>query len=208
MIAYLVLRLIQAVIILILVTLMVFMAMHFLPGDPVLMFISQDKYADITQQELQVIRHQYGLDKPLAEQYVDWIGGVIHGDFGVSIVQQEPVIELIRQRLPVSLYLGVLTFIIFNLVGMPAGIICAVRRGRWMDNLITVVANIGLTMPVFWLGILLIYLFGLYLNWLPIYGYTSPFTDFWLSIRQAIMPVICLSVFPLPRLPTRHAPVC
>lgn len=182
--------------------------MHFLPGDPVLMFISQDKYADITQQELQVIRHQYGLDKPLAEQYVDWIGGVIHGDFGVSIVQQEPVIELIRQRLPVSLYLGVLTFIIFNLVGMPAGIICAVRRGRWMDNLITVVANIGLTMPVFWLGILLIYLFGLYLNWLPIYGYTSPFTDFWLSIRQAIMPVICLSVFPLPRLPTRHAPVC
>jgi peptide/nickel transport system permease protein len=80
------------------------------------------------------------------------------------------------------------------MVAISAGIVCALKRGSYLDTVVTFLTNIGVSAPIFWLGILLIYLFGVYLKWLPIYGYTSPFEDFWLSTRQVIMPVICLSV--------------
>jgi peptide/nickel transport system permease protein len=94
-------------------------------------------------------------------------------------------------------HLGILAFIIATIVGIPAGVLCAVRRGGWLDNLVTTLANIGITVPVFWLGILLIYVFALYFKWLPVMGYTSPFENFWLSTKQLIMPVFCLAVGPI-----------
>jgi peptide/nickel transport system permease protein len=99
--------------------------------------------------------------------------------------------------LPVTVYLGLLALILSILAGIPAGIISAVRRGKIIDSIITVIANIGMAVPIFWLGILGIYLFAYKLGWLPVMGYTSPFENFWLSIKQAIMPVICLTVVPL-----------
>jgi peptide/nickel transport system permease protein len=178
-----------------LVTMMVFVALRLLPGDPVLMYISSDQYAEITADELQHLRHQFGLDKSLPMQYVDWIAGVLRGDLGSSIVQRRPVSEIIAERLPISFHLGIIAFIIHIIIGIPAGVICAVRRGTWIDTVVTVLANVGTTIPVFWLGILMIYLLGLELKWLPVFGYTSPFTDFWKSTRQLIMPVFCLCVF-------------
>lgn len=90
-----------------------------------------------------------------------------------------------------------LAFIIGNLIGIPMGIIAAVRRGKLTDTIVTVLANLGMTVPSFWLGFLLVYLFGLQLSWLPTMGYTSPAEDFWLNCKQLIMPVICLVVFPI-----------
>jgi peptide/nickel transport system permease protein len=197
MISYIVRRLSQALLTLLLVSILIFLAMRFLPGDPILMYMGQDTVNHMSIEQVEAMRHEFGLDKSLPSQYVSWISGVVRGDFGVSIAFGEPVTDIIIKRVPISLYLGSLTFIIFNLIGIPAGVICAIRRGKWLDTIITVLANIGITIPVFWLGILLIYLFGLYLNWLPIYGYTSPFTDFWLSSRQIIMPVICMCVLPI-----------
>jgi len=101
------------------------------------------------------------------------------------------------ERFPVTLHLGIVAFIIGAVLGILSGLVAAVRRGKWIDKIITPLTYIGITIPVFWLGILLIYAFGLKLHWLPISGYTSPMEDFWLSTKQLIMPVICMAVFPL-----------
>ena len=179
-------------------SMIVFSVMRFLPGDPILLYVSQDDYSRTTSQEdIDALRKKFGLDKSIPRQYVDWIWGILHGNFGNSIFFGTTVIEEIESALPITFYLGIITFILANLIGIPAGVICAVRRGKWLDTILTVLANVGITAPVFWFGILLIYLFGLYLGWLPIQGYTSPLENFSLSTQKIIMPVICLVLFPL-----------
>lgn len=194
---YIIRRLSLALVVLIIVTGMVFILMHMLPGDPILFYLTQDKYAQAPPEVLAELRHQFGVDKPLFVQYLNWVGDILHGDLGQSISRRAPVNDMIRQALPISVYLGLLSFFISNIIAIPVGIISAARRGKWSDTLLTIFANIGITAPTFWVGVMLIYFFGLLLNWLPTHGYTSPFDDFWMSIRQSIMPVICLSVFPL-----------
>jgi peptide/nickel transport system permease protein len=130
-------------------------------------------------------------------RHCHWISGVLRGDLGTSILNHSPVTQEILKRLPITVHLGLLAFIIAIIIGIPAGVLCAIRRGSWLDNLVTTLANIGITMPVFWLGIILIYVFALYFKLLPVMGYTSPFEDFWLSTRQIIMPVFCLALGPL-----------
>lgn len=197
MLAYIVRRLIIAVVVLFLVTLLVFFAMRLLPGDPILMLVTANQAQEYNEERIVELKREFGLDKPLVLQYFDWIGGVVHGDLGTSILHNSPVSQEIRRRLPISLLVGGLAFVIGHMIGIPAGIIAAVRRGKWVDNVITTLANIGMTVPNFWLGILMMYAFGLQLKWLPIMGYTSPFDDFWLSMRQLVMPVACLALFPI-----------
>jgi len=192
--AYIIRRLIVAVAVLILVTLIIFFIMRLLPGDPVLLFISQERYEEITFEELAAARQKFGLDRPLTVQYFDWLGGLVRGDLGNSIFTGSPVTKEIARALPISLFLGVLAWIFSHAIAVPAGIVCAVRRGKWMDTVLTVLANIGITAPIFWVGVILIYIFGFSLEWLPIYGYTSPFDDFVMSIKRAILPVFCLSL--------------
>jgi len=197
MTTYIIRRLILAVIVLFLVSVFVFLAMRLLPGDPVLMYMSASSVQEITEEQLDEVRREFGLDKTLPMQYLDWITGVLHGDLGTSILNRSPVTQEILRRLPITLHLGVLAFIAAAIIGIPAGVLCAIRRGGWLDNFVTTLANIGITVPVFWLGIILIYVFALYFRWLPVMGYTSPFENFWLSTKQIIMPVFCLAVGPL-----------
>jgi peptide/nickel transport system permease protein len=141
----------------ILATIITFCVMRLLPGDPILLFVSQDEYTRTTSQEdIDALRKKFGLDKSLPMQYLDWIGGVVKGDFGESIFFGTTVMEEIGAALPVTFNLGVITFILANLIGIPAGVICAVRRGKWVDTVLTVLANLGITAPIFWLGILMI----------------------------------------------------
>jgi peptide/nickel transport system permease protein len=197
MTTYIIRRLVLAAIVLFLVSVFVFLAMRLLPGDPVLMYMSASSVQEITEEQLDQVRHQFGLDKTIPMQYVDWITGVFRGDLGKSILNRSPVMEEILRRIPITAYLGILAFIVATIIGIPAGVLCAIRRGSWLDNFVTTLANIGITVPVFWLGIILIYVFALYFKWLPVMGYTSPFENFWLSIRQIIMPVFCLAVGPI-----------
>jgi peptide/nickel transport system permease protein len=197
MLTFIIRRIILAVIILILATLLVFFAMRFLPGDPILMVVTANQQQEFNEEYLLELRHQHGLDKPIIVQYFNWVGDVLRGDFGISILTERPVADEIFRRLPISVHVAGLAFVIGHLLGIPAGVICAIRRGKWLDTVITTLANVGITVPNFWLGIILMYIFGLSLKWLPIMGYTSPFEDFWLSTRQLIMPVICLLIFPL-----------
>jgi peptide/nickel transport system permease protein len=195
MVSYTGRRFIQSVIIVIIVSLLVFLMMRLLPGDPLLMFISQGQYDLLSEEQVDKIKHEYGLDKPMMLQYVSWLNNLVHGDLGKSLYYHQDVSKLIANRLPTTLHLGITAFIFGNILGIVVGVISALRRAKAADLIVTIIANIGITIPAFWLGILLVYSFGLKLGWLPIHGYTSPLDNLWVSTRQMIMPVICLSVF-------------
>lgn len=183
--------------VLLIVTVIVFLLVRLLPGDPILMYMSQQDIQEITPEQIAIIRHDLGIDRPLFVQYFDWLGGILTGDFGNSIIHRGAVIDDIKQRLPITMHLGILAFIISIIIGIPMGVITAVRRGTWMDTILTSLGNFGVTIPIFWLGILLIYAFGLKLELLPIYGYPSPFEDPWGNLQHIVMPVFCLSVPPI-----------
>lgn len=193
--AYIIRRLFMGVIIMLIVSIMVFLFMRLLPGDPLIVYISRSDMTDLSPEQMQRLKQKFGLDKPMPIQYVNWIAGIFHGDFGTSLYYNENVERLIAERLPITAYLGFMAFLLSGILGISFGVICAVRRGTWIDTVVTFLANIGITMPAFWLGIILIYLIALKAGLLPVHGYTSPFEDFWLSVKQAIMPVLCLSLF-------------
>lgn len=195
MATYIIRRLLMGLVIVFIVTIMIFLFMRLLPGDPLEVYINQSEMSNLSPDQLQQLRQKFGLDKPMPIQYIHWISGVFRGDFGRSIYYDIQVRRLIMERLPVTIHLGFLAFILSGLLGISAGVVCALRRGTWVDTLVTFLANIGITMPSFWVGIILIYLLALKAGWLPVHGYTSPFEDFWLSTKQVIMPVICLSLF-------------
>jgi peptide/nickel transport system permease protein len=190
-------RLFLGLLVLLLVSILVFSAMRLLPGDPIRMLLTQNQQQDLTEEQIMQFKHKFGLDKPLIIQYFDWLGGLFHGDMGNSILARTPVANEIFRRLPITLHLGLTAFVIGIIIGVPAGILCAVRRGRWIDTVVTILSNIGITLPVFWLGILIMYLFGQNLKWLPVMGYVSPFSDLVGNIKSIIMPIFCLSLFPI-----------
>jgi peptide/nickel transport system permease protein len=190
-------RLIQSFIVLVLVSIIVFLAIRLLPGDPIRLVVSSDNAQSYSEAQIEELRHEFGLDKPLPVQYFNWVGGLFHGDMGTSIFTRAPVSAEIFRRLPITLYLGFISLIVSLVIGVPVGVVSAIKRGKWLDQLVISVSNLGITVPIFWLGLLLIYFFGLYLKWLPVMGYTSPFEDFWMSTKQLVMPVFCLAVFPI-----------
>jgi len=193
MLAYITRRLIQTVLVLVFVSLIVFSLMHIIPGDPVLIMLGDQA----TPAQIEAFRHELWLDRPLWVQYVHWATNILQGDFGKSLFYQQSVTSLIAARLPITFHLGVVALILSTLVSIPAGIISAVRRGSWLDSVITVSANLAMAVPIFWLGILGIFLFSLRLGWLPVQGYTAPLDNLALNTRQIIMPTLCLAIVPL-----------
>jgi peptide/nickel transport system permease protein len=194
LINYIIRRLLQALIVVVLVTLLVFLAMHLLPGDPITLYVTENQLAVFGQEQIDFLKHQYGLDKPMIVQYFNWMKGLFQGNLGRSVLFQVDSKDLILQRIPITLQIGIAAFILDILIGVPAGIISAARRSKFIDTLITFFANIGITIPNFWLGFILVYIFSLQLKILPVQGYTSPFTDIGMNIKQLILPVFCLSV--------------
>ncbi len=193
--AYIIRRVIQSLIVILIVTVLVFVGMRLLPGDPIYMIFNPNQLQNFTHAQIDQLRHDAGLDKPLMVQYFDWMGNVFKGNLGNSILSKQPISIELNKRIPVTAYIGFIAFLISLIIGIPAGIISAIRRGSWIDTIVTTVANLGITVPIFWLGIMMIWLFAVHLRWLPVMGYTSPFTDFWQSTKQLIMPVFCESLF-------------
>jgi|LSQX01.3.fsa_nt_gb peptide/nickel transport system permease protein len=193
---YLIRRLIYAFVTLFLVTLSVFFVIRLLPGDPLTIYISQTAGIDsMSDERKEQLRKEYGLDKPILIQYINWLKDIARGDLGTSIFYRDHVKTLIRERLPRTLHLGLMSLGLNIIVGLTVGMVAAIRRARWPDKILTPLTYLGITIPAFWLGILMIYVFGLRLGWLPIAGYTSPTQDFWLSMKQSVMPVICMSLW-------------
>ena len=190
---YIIRRLLLAIIVIIIVTLIVFFVIRLLPGDPLVIFLGQQaSQGAIAEEQLESLREAYGLNDPIMVQYFNWVGGIFRGDLGTSIYYHEDVGTLMLDRFPVTLHLGLVALVFSNALGITFGVIAAIRRGKWIDTVVTVLAYIGVTIPQFFIAILLVYTIGLRLGWLPIAGYTLPTEDFWLSTKQIIMPVICL----------------
>lgn len=188
MLIYIAKRLMVALPTLLIVSMLVFGLQMLLPGDPVLAMAGEER----DPQTLARIREQLHLDDPVPVQYLRWLGGVVTGDLGTSLRTGEPVSQLIVQKLPVTIQLAVMSMIFAMLIGIPAGIIAAVRKGSVTDWLANSVALSGLSIPNFWLGIMLILLVSVNLGWLPASGYESIFVDPVRSLQTMIMPAFVL----------------
>jgi peptide/nickel transport system permease protein len=186
-----------AVVIIVVVSIAVFLLIRMLPGDPVEMLISQSMLTEITPEMVQALRHEKGLDRPLPLQYISWFTQMVRGDFGNSIIRNYDIASELRNRVTVTLLIGLTAFVIGLVVGPLLGIVAAVRRGGILDSLVTTVANIGVTAPVFWIGILLLYVFAMKLEILPIYGYTLPWDNLQMSFKQSVMPVFVTALGPI-----------
>jgi peptide/nickel transport system permease protein len=181
MLEFLVKRLASLVPTLVLVSMLIFGLQQLLPGDPAKILAGEDQ----DPQVVAYLRTKLHLDEPLPMRYAYWMGGVVRGDLGESTRNQEPVLKLIAQKLPVTVELALLAMTIALLIGIPAGIVSAVGRGGVWDYW-------GLSTPNFWLGILLIMLFSVQLGWLPASGYVSPFEDLAANLKAMIMPAFVL----------------
>ncbi len=181
-------RLIQLMPTLFFVSVLIFSLQQLLPGDPATVMAGEENDPVVIQQ----IRERYHLDKPLPVQYVYWIGGVLQGDLGESMRLRMPVMKLIQDKLPVTLQLATMAMLIALLIGIPAGVISAVKRDSVWDYTVNVVALAGISTPNFWLGIMMILLFAVKLGWLPASGYVSPFVDLRQSFLTTLMPAIVL----------------
>lgn len=188
MLRYIARRLLVALPTLLLVSIFVFLLQKLLPGDPVLALAGEERDAAT----LEFLREQYHLNDPLITQYFRWLGGVLTGDFGTSLRTGQPVLELILEKLPVTLQLAVMAMAFALLIGVPFGILAATRKNTIIDYAANFVALSGLSIPNFWLGILLILLVSVNLGWLPASGYESPFVDPVRSLQTMAMPAFVL----------------
>jgi peptide/nickel transport system permease protein len=170
------------------VSVLIFGLQQLLPGDPAIALAGEERDPNV----IAYLRQKFHLDEPLPMRYLYWAGGVLQGDLGESVRIQKPVMELILEKLPVTLQLAAMALAIALSIGITAGIVSAVKKDTVWDYAANIVALWGLSTPNFWLGILLILLFSVSLGWLPASGYVSPFEDLRANLASMIMPAFVL----------------
>ncbi|MGH6689076.1 MAG: ABC transporter permease [Gammaproteobacteria bacterium] len=183
-------RLIATIPVMVVVALVVFALLHVTPGDPAVIIAGDYASPD----DVARIRAKLGLDRPFLTQVGIWLGQIVRGDLGTSIFSGLPVATLIKQRAEATVSLTVFAMLISIGVGVPLGIVAAWKKGSWVDRLVMVMAVSGFSMPVFWLGFLLVYVFAISLAWLPVQGYQPLAAGIWPFLRHLILPALTLSV--------------
>lgn len=187
---YLIGRLVAVIPVLFIVSVVIFSLMRLLPGDVVLSML-QDA-GSFPPEQMARYRQQLGLDEPFVTQYLNWIGGALHGDLGNSLYTTQPVLADILRTWPVTLELVLLSFVVSLLIAIPLGIVSAVRQESKLDYLSRLIAIGGLSFPDFWLGTLVILVLSLVFGYLPPITWVSPFTDPWGNFQQMIFPALIL----------------
>jgi ABC-type dipeptide/oligopeptide/nickel transport system permease component len=184
MMEYLIKRIVLAIPVLLGVSIAVFLMMHLIPGDPALAMLRGQP--TVTPADIDRVRHQMGLDDPLPVQYLKYIGRVLQGDLGESVKAHRPVLSMIREQAWSTIQLSLAAMVFAIVLGITLGTISAIRHNTWIDTLSMVLALFGVSMPSFWLGLILIYLFSVRLEWLPITGQGG-----W---QRLILPAIALGM--------------
>ncbi len=184
-------RLAQAIPVILLVAVLAFMLMHMLPGDPAVVIAGPDA----TPEALDRLRHQLGLDRPLWEQLVNWLGHLARGDFGQSLMLNQSVLSAVGERVPVTLSLALIAFAITIPVGVVLGVIAAYYRNTWADSAVMGVALVGVSVPSFWIAIISVIVFSVELGWLPSTGYVPLSEGFVPWLRAMVQPALILALF-------------
>ena len=185
---YIAKRLLVAIPTLLIISVFVFSLQKLLPGDPILAMAGEERDPAV----IELLREKYRMNDPIVYQYFYWIGSVVQGDFGVSLRTNQPVLELVAEKLPVTIQLAIMSMFFAFVIGVPMGILAAVKQNTWIDYVANIVALSGLSIPNFWLGIMLILLVSVQLGWLPASGYESIFVDPVRSLQTMIMPSFVL----------------
>ncbi len=192
MIGFILRRLAQLLPVLLLASIGIWSMIYAVPGDPVAVIVGENA----TPEQMQAVRERLGLDRPAHEQYLSWLGHALQGDLGLSIQNREPVRDLIAQRIPATIQLGLAATVVGLLLGIPVAVISALRPGSWIDRSLSGWSALALGVPTFWLGILLILLFAVQLRWLPA---ASTYVSFLESPGQAVvnlfLPALTLGVY-------------
>lgn len=189
---FIVKRLAAALPVVLLTSIIVFLLMRMLPGDPILMII--DPHAEVSPETIAALRLEYGLDEPIHVQYLKWAQRTLSGDFGRSVINRQPVWDVIEPRILPTVQIGLTGWLLALIVALPLGAYTATRLHSWADWLGTVLALVGAAMPYFLIGGILIYLLALKAGLLPASGFVSPFDDPWASFKTTVMPAITLSL--------------
>ncbi len=187
--AYIIKRVLNLLIVLFILSIVVFTYIHFIPGDPAAVMLG----SEASQQAIEALNEQLGLNNPIIFQYFDWLGQVFKGNFGMSIFSNVPVTELITQRLPVTLTLAVIAFLISLVVGIPLGMISALKNNTKTDYFVMIIALVGLSVPEFWAGLLLVLIFSVNLGWLPFTGFAIDM-QILENIEYFIIPSVALGL--------------
>ncbi|MFV0532889.1 MAG: ABC transporter permease [Cumulibacter sp.] len=185
-------RVLAMIPVLFIVTLITFSLLHIIPGDPAVAIAGQSA----TNEQIESIRQMLGLNDPLIVQYFSWLGSAVTGDLGDSLLTQQPVLGSILDRAPVMLSLSVGALVVALLVGLPAGVIAAVRRDRGADRAVSVGAALGLALPNYFVGMLLIIVISVQLGWLPATGYTPFASDPASWFAHLVLPCVALGMVP------------
>jgi peptide/nickel transport system permease protein len=185
---YIARRLMLTVPVLLLVTVIVFSLINLIPGDPALVFIG----GEAGKEAVEALRKQMGLDRPMFVRYVLWLNRLVRGDLGKSVRDGRPVMDVLLLKLPVTVQLALVALTVAWSIAIPAGVLAAWKRRSVIDYTATTVALAGISIPNFWLGIMLIYLFAVNLRWLPPSGYIEPWIDPVRNIKLMIMPATVL----------------
>ncbi len=190
--SYVVRRLLQMIPVLAIITFIVYALMFAIPGDPARALVGPGESLD--EEQLEIIRKEHNLDKPVIVQYGLWLTRALRGDFGRSTQNYRPVAEELKDRAQVTLQFGIVAWLLAVLIGVPAGIVSAVYRGKPVDFIATVLSIAGVAIPNFWFGIMSILLFGVILGWLPTQGYVDIFEDPAEGFRHMILPAFALGI--------------
>ena len=185
MLRYTVRRLVMTFFVILVVSLVSFMLIR-VSGDPAIALAGEGA----TQQEIEYVRHHYGFDRPLIVQYFDWAKRALHGDLGESPYFNEPVLKMIRDRIGVTMTLGISALIFALIVSIPMGVLASIRPNSWIDRVALTISVMGQAMPSFWFGLIMIIFFGVTLRWLPISGSGTP--------AHYVMPTIALGYYATP----------
>jgi peptide/nickel transport system permease protein len=185
---YIARRLLLTIPVLLLVSMVVFTLIAAIPGDPALVFAG----GEADPEAIEALRRHLGLDRPLAVRYAIWLGHVLRGDLGKSVRDGRPVREVLLLKLPVTVELAALSLVVSWAIAVPAGVLAAWKRRSVLDYAATTVALAGISIPNFWLGIMLIYLLAVNLRWLPPSGYIEPWIDPARNLQMMVMPATVL----------------
>jgi peptide/nickel transport system permease protein len=197
---YIIRRLVQMIPLLLAISILSFLVMHLAPGDPTAMYTDPTKPFANSPEQLELVRHQLGLDQPLHVQYLKWLGNTVQGNWGYSFINRQPVLQNIQDRLPNTVLLAGVSMLVALLLSLPIGILSALRKYSILDYIVTIAAFFGISVPSFWFALILMHLFSYRLGWLPTVGMHSVREQYegWAAVKDIglhlVLPAAVLSM--------------